>query len=71
MEQDGLDLLLRLGLALAVGLIVGIERGWRQRHRPDGGRTAGVRTFALIGFLGGLSGATALIAGTPLPGSSA
>lgn len=67
MEPDGLDLLLRLGLALGVGLIVGVERGWRQRDEREGGRTAGVRTFALIGFLGGLSGAISLVAGTPLP----
>lgn len=67
MEPDGPGLLLRLGLALGVGLIVGIERGWRQRDEPEGGRTAGVRTFALIGFLGGLAGATSLISGTPLP----
>lgn len=67
MEPDGPGLLPRLGLALGVGLIVGIERGWRQRDAPEGGRTAGVRTFALIGFLGGLAGATSLISGTPLP----
>ena len=67
MEPDGPGLLLRLGLALGVGLIVGIERGWRQRDEPEGGRTAGVRTFALIGFLGGLAGTTSLVAGTPLP----
>lgn len=67
MEPDGPGLLLRLGLALGVGLIVGIERGWRQRDEPEGGRTAGVRTFALIGFLGGLAGATSLLSGTPLP----
>ena len=57
MEPIALDLLIRLGLALGVGLIVGVERGWRQRDEPEGGRTAGVRTFALIGSLGGLSGA--------------
>jgi uncharacterized membrane protein (DUF4010 family) len=44
----------RLGAALAVGLLVGLERGWRDRERPEGGRVAGLRTFALIGLLGGL-----------------
>jgi uncharacterized membrane protein (DUF4010 family) len=44
----------RLGAALAVGLLVGLERGWQERDRPDGGRVAGLRTFALIGLLGGL-----------------
>jgi uncharacterized membrane protein (DUF4010 family) len=40
--------------AVAAGLLVGIERGWRQRDEPDGTRVAGVRTFTLIGGLGGL-----------------
>lgn len=43
-----------LGLALAAGLLIGLERGWHQRERPDGHRVAGLRTFALIGLLGGL-----------------
>ena len=67
MEPDDIELLLRLGVALGVGLIVGVERGWRQRDEPAGGRTAGVRTFALIGFLGGLSGALSLGAANPWP----
>ena len=44
----------RLAAALAVGLIVGLERGWRDRSLPEGGRVAGLRTFALLGLLGGL-----------------
>ncbi len=44
----------RIGAALAIGLLVGLERGWRNRDRPEGGRVAGLRTFALIGLLGGL-----------------
>ncbi|MGE3433501.1 MAG: MgtC/SapB family protein [Ramlibacter sp.] len=43
-----------LGAALGVGLMVGLERGWRDRDLPEGGRVAGLRTFALIGLLGGL-----------------
>lgn len=43
-----------LGSALGVGLLVGLERGWRDRDLPEGGRVAGLRTFALIGLLGGL-----------------
>jgi uncharacterized membrane protein (DUF4010 family) len=43
-----------LGSALAVGLLVGLERGWRDRELPEGGRVAGLRTFSLIGLLGGL-----------------
>lgn len=51
------DLFLRLGAALGVGLLVGVERAWRQRDDREGGRTAGVRTFGLIGLLGGICGA--------------
>jgi len=41
--------------AVAAGLLIGIERGWRQRGEADGTRVAGVRTFTLIGGLGGLA----------------
>jgi uncharacterized membrane protein (DUF4010 family) len=44
----------QLGAALGVGLLVGLERGWQARDRPEGGRVAGLRTFALIGVLGGV-----------------
>ncbi len=47
---------LGLGAALAVGLLIGLERGWRDRDLPDGRRIAGLRTFALIGLLGGVLG---------------
>ncbi len=42
-----------LGTALAIGLFVGLERGWREREVREGGRVAGLRTFALIGLMGG------------------
>lgn len=48
------DLALHLLAALAAGLLVGIERGWRQRDEAEGSRVAGVRTFTLIGACGGL-----------------
>lgn len=50
------DLFLRLGLALAIGLLLGLERGWHGREESEGGRIAGIRTFALTGLLGGVSG---------------
>jgi uncharacterized membrane protein (DUF4010 family) len=50
-----LDLAQRLGVALAVGFVIGAERGWEGRELPPGGRTAGVRTFALVGLLGGIA----------------
>lgn len=53
----------RLGLALAIGLLVGVERGWHARDIREGGRTAGLRTFTLIGLLGGISGELAKMLG--------
>ncbi len=44
----------RLGLALAIGLLVGLERGWRERDAPAHSRTAGIRTFGVFGLLGGI-----------------
>jgi len=61
---DPLQVAGALGAALAVGLLVGLERGWQDRDRPEGGRVAGLRTFALIGLLGGVLN---LFTGSPLP----
>jgi uncharacterized membrane protein (DUF4010 family) len=46
---------LSLLAAVASGLLIGIERGWKQRAEPDGTRVAGVRTFTLIATAGGLA----------------
>jgi uncharacterized membrane protein (DUF4010 family) len=48
------DTLASLAIALAAGLIIGMERGWVERGGAEGSRVAGVRTFALIGLLGGV-----------------
>lgn len=50
------DNLTGLALALAIGLLIGAERGWRMRDEKPGERVAGIRTFALVGLLGGLCG---------------
>jgi len=52
-------LISRLGLALAIGLLVGLERGWQERDAPDRSRTAGIRTFGISGLLGGVLAALA------------
>ncbi len=52
--MDTFALLERLLLALAIGLLIGVERGWQERDGKEGSRAAGVRTFALIGLLGGV-----------------
>ncbi|MDE2436771.1 MAG: DUF4010 domain-containing protein [Sphingomonadales bacterium] len=62
-----------IGLALALGLLVGLQRGWVLRAEPAGSRFAGIRTYGLIGLAGGIGGtlqgnaaplATVLVAGT-------
>ena len=50
------DLLPGLALALAIGMLIGTERGWRAREEPDGSRVAGLRTFSILGLFGGLIG---------------
>ncbi|MCB1706318.1 MAG: MgtC/SapB family protein [Halioglobus sp.] len=46
---------LHLAVALLLGAIIGLERGWDSRERKAGERIAGIRTFALVGLLGGIS----------------
>lgn len=46
-----------IALALALGLLVGIERGWTMRAEAAGTRFAGIRTYGLLGLAGGLAGA--------------
>ncbi|QIK78677.1 MgtC/SapB family protein [Sphingomonas piscis] len=50
------DQALGLATATCAGLLIGIERGWRLQGATDGHRVAGVRTFTLLGMLGGLAG---------------
>jgi len=49
-----MEMFQRLAVALAVGLLIGIERGWHERGAGEGHRIAGLRTFALIALLGAL-----------------
>ncbi len=46
----GSELLQSLGVALALGLLVGLQREWEHN------RIAGLRTFAFVSLFGGLSG---------------
>ncbi|MEE4379105.1 MAG: MgtC/SapB family protein [Candidatus Competibacteraceae bacterium] len=45
-----------LATALAIGLLIGAERGWAERDVAEGQRIAGFRTYGLIGLLGGVCG---------------
>lgn len=58
--MDLYELATRLGLALALGFVIGLERGWKEREEGEGHRTAGIRTFSLIGLLGGIFGMLSL-----------
>ncbi len=58
------EALLRLAVAALGGLAVGVEREWSARREADKSRFAGVRTFLLLGLLGGLA-ATAAASGEP------
>ena len=49
-----MEQLVDLGIALAIGLLIGTERGWKRRTAQEGSRIAGIRTFGLLGLLGGL-----------------
>ncbi|ARO26482.1 hypothetical protein CO659_17695 [Rhizobium sp. S9] len=61
------DAFQRLSLALAIGILVGIERGWQEREALPGKRVAGIRTYGLSSFLGGFCGFLQPIAGPILP----
>jgi uncharacterized membrane protein (DUF4010 family) len=69
--MDHYDVFHRLGVALAIGLLVGVERGWQERDIRPGGRTAGIRTFGLTGFLGGVVGTLLPLTGPFLPSTIA
>jgi uncharacterized membrane protein (DUF4010 family) len=50
-----LTVVFRLVVALCLGLIIGLERGWKNRESPSGQRVAGIRSFAFVALFGGLS----------------
>ncbi|MFC4975495.1 MgtC/SapB family protein [Halomonas beimenensis] len=51
----GNEAAIRLAVALLLGALIGIERGWVAREKKSGERIAGIRTHALVGLLGGLA----------------
>jgi uncharacterized membrane protein (DUF4010 family) len=59
------DLFARFAVALGIGLLIGLERGWRSREEEPGQRTAGIRTFGLTGLLGATVGALTELLGGP------
>ena len=61
------DMMLRYAVALAIGMLVGLERGWREREEPSGHRIAGIRTYAITGLLGAVVGSLTAITGSSGP----
>ncbi len=51
-----IDAALRLGTAALIGLGIGLEREWSGHSTGPDARFAGIRTFLLLGMLGGVSG---------------
>jgi uncharacterized membrane protein (DUF4010 family) len=49
-----IEIVVHLLTSLAIGLLIGIERGWSGKKEEEGDRVAGIRTFSLIGLLGGI-----------------
>lgn len=58
-----LEMFQRLAMALGIGFLVGVERGWKHRDAPDGTRAAGLRTHAVLGLSGGIVGAMSPMSG--------
>ncbi len=58
--------LLDLAIALGVGAMIGVERGWSQREMPEGTRVAGLRTFSLFGLFGGVAAAMGTLYGVAI-----
>jgi uncharacterized membrane protein YhiD involved in acid resistance len=46
---------INLAVALLLGAIIGLERGWDAREQKSGERIAGIRTLSLVGLLGGIA----------------
>ncbi|MES2120315.1 MAG: MgtC/SapB family protein [Pseudomonadota bacterium] len=56
MNLDWSHLALSLATALACGLLIGIERGWKLKDEEPGTRVAGIRTFSMLGLGAGAAG---------------
>jgi uncharacterized membrane protein (DUF4010 family) len=56
LSPDWAQQALWVGTALACGVLIGIERGWKLKEEKPGSRVAGVRTFTMLGLGGGVAG---------------
>jgi uncharacterized membrane protein (DUF4010 family) len=55
--METIELFYRMSVALAIGLLIGLERGWQAREDEEGERAVGFRTHALAALLGAVWGA--------------
>ena len=56
MSEDQLGAALRLAIAALIGLGVGVERQWSGHATGPDARFAGMRTFFMLGLIGGVAG---------------
>ncbi len=49
------EIAIQLAVALLLGALIGLERGWEARAKKPGERIAGIRTHALTGLLGAIA----------------
>ena len=66
----------QLVAAFAIGLMIGLERGWKLRGTEEGQRVAGIRTFTLLAVSAGIAGLLAdlgyeIVAGVVVAGAAA
>ncbi len=50
-----IEIIINLLVSLAIGVIIGFEREWKAQNQTNKTYDAGLRTFAVVSFLGGLS----------------
>ncbi|QEY59769.1 MgtC/SapB family protein [Pseudomonas sp. C27(2019)] len=49
------QIIIQLAVALLLGALTGLQRGWAARGQKPGERVAGIRTYSLVGLLGGIA----------------
>ena len=62
-DLSELEAALRLAVAGLAGMAIGLEREWSGHASGPGARFAGIRTFLLLGTIGGISGVLLSIVG--------
>lgn len=67
--MDPAELISRFAVALGIGLLIGLERGWRTRAEASGSRAAGIRTFTISALLGGVIGSLSGVLGAAAGGA--